>query len=77
MEITPTNFKSLNINQKGEFTFKTNMIAKRSYSNQTLCLYDLGDFFVEVWYENKSNSIRDITVVEDLKIIDRYIDAVL
>ena len=53
------------------------MIAKRSYYNQTVSLYDLGNFFVEVWYEIESNSIRDITVVEDMKIVDRYIDAEL
>ena len=75
MEITPAKFKSLNLNQRGELTFQNNMIAKRSYYNQTLCLYDLGNFFVEVWYEIESNSIRDITVVEDMRIIDRYINA--
>ncbi len=74
MEITPKEFMSLSLPQRGETTLQFNMIAARSYYNQTLCLYDLGNFFVEVWYKYESNTIRNITVVEDMRIIDRYID---
>jgi hypothetical protein len=56
--------------EKGKF------IASRDYYNQRLVLYDMVEFFAEVWYEPEGNKINNIISIElDDKRINGYIDS--
>ena len=76
MEITFDNFKHLDINKKADLVFNQGVfIAAREYYNQRLVLYSIGNFFAEVYYDPKENTIHKIEgIKEDDKRIDRYID---
>jgi hypothetical protein len=71
-------FDKLDINAKGKLVLmdQGKFLSSRKYYNQTLVLYDMGDFFAEVWYEPESNKIHKIDSIEPGdKKIDRYIDS--
>lgn len=61
-------FKSLNLDQKGNLIFtEDKYLAVRYYYNYAVNLYELYDFFVEVWYSPEGNKIEKIEVLEDEK----------
>ena len=73
-----TEFDKQNLKDKGNFVLldQGKFIASRDYYNHRLVLYDLGEFFAEIWYEPQNNKIQKIESVEiGDKKIDRYIDA--
>ncbi len=69
-----TEFSSCSLKEKGRKVFlEGRFIASREYYNQRLLLYDLGNFFAEVWYlpdEIKINRIDAIS--QDDKKINLY-----
>lgn len=69
-------FDKLDIKTKGQLVLleEGRFISLRKYYNQSLVLYDMGDFFAEVWYEPESNKINKIESIEPSdKKIDLYI----
>lgn len=73
-----SDFDKLSNKEKGEIVFLKGgkFIGHRSYYNQKLVLYDLGEFFAEVWYDPETNQISKITsLLPDSKEIERYIDS--
>ena len=76
MIITPEKFNKLSLDAKGEIVFQEGkFLGMRYYYNQKLCLYSVGELFFEVWYLPDRNAIGKIEILEDLGVIDRYIDA--
>ena len=72
-----SDFDQLGLNDKIEHVFKRGRhISSRRYYNHLLKLYDMGDFFTEIWHEPDSDKILKIESLtfEDKKI-DRYIDS--
>lgn len=62
--------------KKGEKVFlEGTFIASREYYAQRLVLYDLGEFFAEVWYLPNANKIHRIESLNQKdKRIDLYIN---
>jgi hypothetical protein len=75
--MTLQDFNKLDLKAKGEKTFlEGKFIAAREYYNQKLVLYDIGEFFGEVWYEPGTNKIHKIEgLTGEDKRIDRYIES--
>jgi len=73
--ISKDDFNKLSLDDKGTLVFSEGkFLATRFYYNQTLCLYDLGNFFVEVFYNSNINIIANIQIMKD-KTLDIYIDS--
>jgi len=68
-------FSSYSLNEKGKKVFlEGKFIASREYYNKRLLLYDLGNFFAEVWYLPDEIKIHRIDAVSERdKRIDLYI----
>jgi len=74
-----TDFKNLSLQEKGKKALlEGKFIASREYYNQRLVLYDMEDFFAEVWYEPNKNKIHRIDSLSlNDKRIDMYINSEL
>jgi hypothetical protein len=73
-------FKCLSLKERKSTLLKQGKhIADRNYYAQRLSLYSIKtvdqEFFAEVWRHPQTNKIYQITIPEDEKILDRYIDA--
>ncbi len=71
-------FERLSLKKKAELVLleQGHFIGSRTYYNQRLVLYDMGDFFAEIWYEPDANQILNVTSLSsgDPKV-DLYIKA--
>lgn len=78
MNMSKPKFDTLTFQEKAQLVFfeSGKFISSRDYYNQKLVLYDLGEFFADVWYESESNQIFKIEAIEPGdKRIDRYIES--
>ena len=74
--ISKDDFNKLSLDDKGNIVFfEGKYIASREYYNQLLMLYDLGSYFVEVFYNSHINLIANIQIMKDIKTLDIYIDS--
>jgi hypothetical protein len=56
-------FNSLSLDEKADFVFqKDSFIDTREYYGQTISLYLVNGFYVEVWYLPNENKILDISL---------------
>lgn len=56
-------FNSLSLDEKADIVFqKDSFVDTREYYNQTINLYLVKGFYVEVWYLPSENTISDITL---------------
>jgi hypothetical protein len=68
-------FDKLSLKAKGRIVLieQGKFIAKRDYYNQKLELYDMGNYFAEVWYEPTSSLFHRIdSLFDDDKNIDLF-----
>ena len=66
-------FDKLDMKTKGNFVLveEGKFIASREYYNQRLVLYDMGEFFAEVWYGPQGNKIHKI---ESMSLGDKKVN---
>ena len=77
--MTQSEFNKLSHKEKGHLVFtEGKFIASRQYYAQRLVLYDMEEFFAEVWYEPDKNKIHRIeSLSPEDKRIDLYINSEL
>jgi len=75
MKITKSQFKNLPEGEKASVALSQGrQISKRRTSHFYVNLYSLEDFMVEIWYHAKRNKIESIEIIEDMAVLDKYID---
>jgi hypothetical protein len=74
MKINKDNFNDLSLDEKGKIIFsKGSYIAVRDYYNYKVQLYGLKGFYVEVWYNPRTNSIDKIETMDNEKSLNLYL----
>ena len=73
--MTKEDFNKLSLPEKGMVLISEGKhLTQVKKGNILLNLYSLDNFFVEVYYSILSDKINKIEIVNDLSIIDQYID---
>jgi len=58
--ITLFHFLDLDINTQAEYVWQGNYLATRIEDSKKILLYNLGEFYAEVFYDNQTNAITYI-----------------
>jgi hypothetical protein len=75
--MTLFDFKSLEYDKQVELLYKEGVyVGKRKASSQTIILFQLYGFYVEVFYSKYRRLIHHINYAESTKILDPYLDQI-
>lgn len=75
--MTIKDFNQLTFERKCDFVslFGTHLISKNLGSNVSH-VYQLGDFFVEMWYDHDDHQLLGINGLASIKALDMYLDEI-
>ena len=75
--MTIKDFNQLSFERKCDFIslFGTHLISKNIGVNISH-VYQLGDFFVEMWYDQKESQLLGINALSSMKALDMYLDEI-
>jgi len=68
-------FRSLNENDQANAVWDGVFIEVRPDKNGSVALYDLGGFYVEVFYNNKDNKITSLKAFKSTDLLLPYLDS--
>jgi hypothetical protein len=72
--MTSNDFNGLNYTQKTETILKGTYLAQSSKDRYYIHLYNVGNFYVEVFYENRSQLITHFRAFENTILVVPYLD---
>ena len=67
-------FKSLSPPEQAEAVWKGSFLEVRAYGKYSMVLYDLGGFYVEVFYAVQENKIEKFRVFKSTTPLQPYLD---
>ena len=75
--MTIFDFNLMTYERKCDFValFGTHMISKSIGSN-TIHVYQLGNFFVEMWYDRSVRKLLGINALKSIAALDMYLDEI-
>ena len=75
--MTIKDFNQLSFERKCDFIslFGTHLISKTIGVNISH-VYQLGDFFVEMWYDHEESQLLGINALSSMKALDMYLDEI-
>ncbi|MFD0767149.1 hypothetical protein ACFQZI_20005 [Mucilaginibacter lutimaris] len=71
--ITLYDFHAMNINDKMEAVYLGNYIGDRLEASTVIQLYNMGNFYAEVFYHREKNEIIKIRGFKTTKLIEPYV----
>ena len=75
--MTIKDFNQLTFERKCDFIslFGTHLISKKIGINNSH-VYQIGNFFVEMWYDKEENQLLGINAISSIKALDMYLDEI-
>ena len=75
--MTIFDFNTMTYEKKCDFVslFGTHLISKKFESN-TVHLYQLGSFFVEMWYDRDEKKLSGINAMKSIGTLEMYLDEI-
>ena len=75
--MTIKDFNQLTFERKCDFIslFGTHLVSKQIGVN-TSHVYQLGNFFVEMWYDHNDSQLLGINALSSIKALDMYLDEI-
>lgn len=75
--MTIKDFNQLTFERKCDFVtlFGTHLVSK-SVGDNISHVYQLGNFFVEMWYDDQESQLLGINAIESMKALDMYLDEI-
>ena len=67
-------FMALDFNEQAQATWDGTFLASRSDKDGSISLYDLGGFYVEVFYRSADNSIEKFRPFRSTELLKVYIN---
>jgi len=66
-------FVKLNIDQRAEEAWKGTYLCERVYADYLIQLYNVSNFYVEVFYKAELNKIVKIQYFKSTRLLDPYL----